>query len=86
MSNRMTPGAQKIGTKKAMAIEVIIKMPTPKSRPRLFWIISPSQVLHFIRMIAHGWGASFFNSVGSLGNLVNPKRQVASAKSGLPNF
>jgi hypothetical protein len=44
----MMPGAQNKGTYAAIASELTIKMPTMKSRQRFFWIISPSQVLHFI--------------------------------------
>jgi len=44
----MMPGAQNKGTNAAMASELTIKTPTMKSRQRFFWIISPSQVLHFI--------------------------------------
>jgi hypothetical protein len=36
----------------ATAIEAIIKAPTTNSRARLFWIISPPQLLHFMRDIA----------------------------------
>jgi hypothetical protein len=47
VSRRIIPGAQNKGTNTAMASEATIKTPTMKSRKRLFWTISPLQILHF---------------------------------------
>jgi len=42
------PGAQKNGKNNAVRTETLIKAPTMKSRRRLFCIISPLQLLHFM--------------------------------------
>jgi hypothetical protein len=44
----MTPGAQNHGKNNAVRTETLIKAPTTKSRQRLFCIISPLQLLHFM--------------------------------------
>jgi len=54
----MMPGAQNKGTNAAMASELTIETPTMKSRQRFFWIISPSQVLHFIPDMFSVWASS----------------------------
>jgi hypothetical protein len=48
VSRRIMPGAQKNGKNNAVTTETLIKAPAMKSRQRLFCIISPLQLLHFI--------------------------------------